>query len=187
MKMNGNAIRPGNVIDHKGDLWRAVKTQHVKPGKGGAFLQVELKRLKDGTKLNERFRASETVERAILEQRNHQFLFADGDTFTFMDVETYDQVELHGEDIGEGKAFLQDGMTVIVETHEGKPLGVSLPDHVTLEVVETEPAIKNQTATSSYKPALLENGVKTTVPQFVNPGDRIILATADSTYTKRAD
>lgn len=187
MKINGNAIRPGNVIDHKGDLWRAVKTQHVKPGKGGAFLQVELKRLKDGTKLNERFRANETVERAILEQREHQFLFSDGDSYTFMDQETFDQVSLHAEDIGDGTAFLQDGMVVILETHEGTPIGISLPDHVTLEVVETEPVVKNQTATSSYKPAVLENGVKTTVPQFVNIGDKIIVSTVDSTYTKRAD
>ncbi|MHA1543655.1 MAG: elongation factor P, partial [Alphaproteobacteria bacterium] len=187
MKINGNAIRPGNVIEHKGALWRAVKTQHVKPGKGGAFLQVELKRLKDGTKLNERFRANETVERAFLEQREHQFLFADGDSYTFMDQETFDQVSLNTEDIGEGTAFLQDGMTVILETHEGTPIGISLPDHVTLEVIETEPVVKNQTATSSYKPAVLENGVKTTVPQFVNVGDRIIVATTDSTYTKRAD
>lgn len=187
MKINGNAIRPGNVIEHKGALWRAVKTQHVKPGKGGAFLQVELKRLKDGTKLNERFRANETVERAFLEQREHQFLFADGDSYTFMDQETFDQVSLNTEDIGEGTAFLQDGMTVILETHEGTPIGISLPDHVTLEVIETEPVVKNQTATSSYKPAVLENGVKTTVPQFVNIGDKIIVSTADSTYTKRAD
>lgn len=187
MKINGNAIRPGNVIEHKGALWRAVKTQHVKPGKGGAFLQVELKRLKDGTKLNERFRANETVERAFLEQREHQFLFADGDSYTFMDQETFDQVSLSAGDIGEGTAFLQDGMTVILETHEGTPIGISLPDHVTLEVVETEPVVKNQTATSSYKPAVLENGVKTTVPQFVNIGDKIIVSTADSTYTKRAD
>ncbi len=187
MKINGNAIRPGNVIEHKGALWRAVKTQHVKPGKGGAFLQVELKRLKDGTKLNERFRANETVERAFLEQREHQFLFADGDSYTFMDQETFDQVSLNAGDIGEGTAFLQDGMTVILETHEGTPIGISLPDHVTLEVVETEPVVKNQTATSSYKPAVLENGVKTTVPQFVNIGDKIIVSTADSTYTKRAD
>ncbi len=187
MKINGNAIRPGNVINHKGDLWRAVKTQHVKPGKGGAFLQVELKRLKDGTKLNERFRASETVERATLEQRDHTFLFAEGDSYTFMDQETYEQVTLHAEDIGEERAFLQDGMVVNLETHEGKPIGISLPESVILEVVETEPAIKNQTATSSYKPALLENGVKTTVPQFVNAGDRIVVSTVDSTYTKRAD
>lgn len=187
MKINGNAIRPGNVIEHKGALWRAVKTQHVKPGKGGAFLQVELKRLKDGTKLNERFRANETVERAFLEQREHTFLFAEGDSYTFMDAETFDQVSLNAEDIGEGAAFLQDGMTVILETHEGTPIGISLPDHVTLEVVETEPVVKNQTATSSYKPAVLENGVKTTVPQFVNVGDKIVVSTADSTYTKRAD
>ncbi len=187
MKINGNAIRVGNVIDHKGDLWRAVKTQHVKPGKGGAFLQVELKRLKDGTKLNERFRSSETVERAMLEQREHTYLFSDGHSYTFMDGETYDQVSLSAEDIGDQVAFLQDGMTVILETHEGKPIGISLPETVILEVTETEPTVKGQTATSSYKPAVLENGVKTTVPQFVNVGDRIVVNTLDSSYSKRAD
>ncbi len=187
MKINGNAIRPGNVISHKGGLWRAVKIQHTQPGKGGAYLQVELKSLKDGTKMNERFRASERVERAVLEQREHQFLFSDGASFTFMDLETFEQIELSAEYVGTGAAFLQDGMKVRIEMHEGTPIGLSLADNVTLEVVETEGVVKGQTAASSNKPALLDNGTRTMVPPFVKVGDRIIVNTADGAYVKRAD
>ena len=187
MKINGNEIRPGAVIQHKGGLWVAVKIQEVKPGKGGAFNQVELKNLIDGSKLNERFRSSETVERVRLEQKDHQFLYSDGDMLTFMDLETYDQIQLPEELIGERKAFLQDGMTVVVESHEGKPLGVSLPDQVTLEVVEAEPVVKGQTAASSNKPAMLENGIRVMVPPFVQTGEKIIVDTNELTYVKRAD
>ena len=136
MKINGNEIRPGNVIQHKDGLWVAVKTHAVKPGKGGAFNQVELKHIVEGTKLNERFRASETVERVRLEQKDYQFLYAEGDMLVFMDMTTYDQIELAKEFVGDRAAFLQDGMQVTVESHEGKPLGISLPDQVTLEVTE---------------------------------------------------
>lgn len=187
MKINGNEIRPGNVIEHKGSLWVAVKTQAVKPGKGGAFNQVELKNLLDGTKLNERFRASETVERVRLEQKDHQFLFAEGDMLTFMDMETYEQISLPAEFVGERAAFLQDGMMVVVESHEGKPIGVSLPDQVALEVVEAEPVVKGQTAASSNKPAVLENGIRVMVPPFVQSGEKIIVDTNEITYVKRAD
>ncbi|MDA7947215.1 MAG: elongation factor P [Hyphomicrobiaceae bacterium] len=187
MKINGNEIRPGNVIQHKGGLWVAVKIQAVKPGKGGAFAQVELKNLIDGTKLNERFRASETVERVRLEQKDHQFLYAEGDMLTFMDLETYDQIQLPEDFIGERAAFLQDGMTVVVESHEGKPIGVSLPDQVTLEVTEAEAVVKGQTAASSNKPAILENGVRVMVPPFIGVGEKIIVDTNELTYVKRAD
>ncbi len=187
MKINGNEIRPGNVIEHKGGLWAAVKVQAVKPGKGGAFAQVELKNLVDGTKLNERFRASETVERVRLEQKDFQFLYAEGDMLVFMDTETYEQIELAREFVGDRAAFLQDGMTVVVESHEGKPIGVSLPDHVTLTVSEAEPVVKGQTATSSYKPAIMENGVRVMVPPFITVGERIVVDTNDITYVKRAD
>lgn len=187
MKINGNEIRPGNVIEHKGGLWVAVKTQAVKPGKGGAFAQVELKNLIDGTKLNERFRASETVERARLEQKDFQFLYADGDMLTFMDLDTYDQIQLPADFIGERAAFLQDGMKVVVESHEGKPIGVSLPDQVTLEVVEAEPVVKGQTAASSNKPAVLENGIRVMVPPFVEAGEKIVVDTSELTYIRRAD
>ncbi len=187
MKINGNEIRPGNVIEHKGGLWLAVKTQSVKPGKGGAFNQVELKNLIDRSKLNERFRSSETVERVRLEQKDYQFLFADGDMLTFMDLETYDQIQLAKEFLEERAAFLQDGMKVVVESHEGKPISISLPSQVTLEVVEAEPVVKGQTATSSNKPAVLENGVRVMVPPFVQTGEKIIVDTNELTYIKRAD
>jgi elongation factor P len=187
MKINGNEIRPGNVIQHKGALWVAVKTQHVKPGKGPAYAQVELKNAIDGTKLNERFRSSETVERVRLEQKDYQFLYADGDMLTFMDMDTYDQMALPRDFLEERAAFLQDGMKVTVESHEGKPIGITLPDQVTLEVIEAEPVVKGQTAASSYKPAKLENGVRVMVPPFIGVGERVVVDTNELTYVRRAE
>lgn len=187
MKIDGNAIRPGNVIEHKDGLWRAVKIAHTQPGKGGAYLQVELKNLRDGTKLNERFRSSEKVERVSLEQKDFQYLYADGDMYTFMDQESYEQVSIGTDLIGDDSVFLQDGMQVTIEFHEATPLGLSLPDKVTLEVSETEPVVKGQTASSSYKPALLENGLRIGVPPFVNSGDKVVVATAEREYAGRAD
>ncbi len=187
MKINGNEIRPGNVIQHKTGLWVAVKTMSVKPGKGGAFNQVELKNLVDGTKLNERFRASETVERVRLEQKDHQFLFENGDMLTFMDMESYEQIELQKDFVGERAAFLQEGMKVTLEFHEERPLGINLPDQVVLEITETEPTVKGQTAAASYKPAMLENGLRTMVPPFVETGEKIVVDTNEVTYIKRAD
>jgi elongation factor P len=187
MKINGNEIRPGNVIEHKGGLWVAVKTQAVKPGKGPAYAQVELKNAIDGTKLNERFRSSETVERVRLEQKDYQFLFADGDMLTLMDSDTYDQIQIPRDLLEERAAFLQDGMKVTVESHEGRPIGVAIPDQVTLEVVEAEPVVKGQTAASSYKPARLENGVRVLVPPFVGVGERVVVDTNEITYIRRAE
>ncbi|MGA7455977.1 MAG: elongation factor P [Methyloceanibacter sp.] len=187
MKINGNEIRPGNVIEHKGGLWIAVKTQAVKPGKGPAYAQVELKNAIDGTKLNERFRSSETVERVRLEQKDYQFLYANGDMLTFMDTDTYEQIEIPSDLLEERAAFLQDGMKVTVESHEGRPIGVAIPDQVTLEVVEAEPVVKGQTAASSYKPAKLENGVRVLVPPFVGVGERVVVDTNELTYVRRAD
>lgn len=187
MKINGNEIRPGNVIQHKDNLWVAVKTQAVKPGKGGAFNQVELKNLIDGTKLNERFRASETVERVRLEQKDHQFLYAEGDMMVFMDLETYEQIELERDFIGERAVFLQDNMNVVVESHEGRPIGVSLPDQVVLEIVEAEPVVKGQTAASSNKPAILDNGLRVMVPPFIGVGEKVVIDTGEMIYLRRAD
>lgn len=187
MKINGNEIRPGNVIEHQGRLWAAVKVNHVKPGKGGAYAQVELKDIVSGTKLNERFRSAETVERIRLEQKDFQFLYAEGENLVFMDTETYEQLELNVDFVGERAAFLQDGMAVTVEMHEGKPLGIDLPQQVTLEVTETEPVVKGQTAANSFKPAILENGVKVMVPPFVSQGERIVVDTGEVTYLRRAD
>lgn len=187
MKIDGNEIRPGNVIEHQGRLWRAVKTQHVKPGKGGAFLQVELKDIRDGTKLNERFRSAETVERVRLEQKEYQFLFSDGDMHTFMDQETFEQITLGANVLDEEQArFLQDGMMVQIESFEEEPLGVALPERVTLQVVEADPVVKGQTATSSYKPAMLDNGVRIQVPPHIEAGTAVVVNTADATYVERA-
>ncbi len=187
MKINGNEIRPGNVIEHQSSLWVAVKVNAVKPGKGPAYAQVELKNLINGSKLNERFRSSESVERVRLEQNDYQFLYKQEDMLVFMDTANYEQLELAVEFVGERAAFLQDGMTVTVESYEDKPIGISLPDHVTLEVVEAEPVVKGQTASASYKPAKLDNGVRVMVPPFITPGERIIVDTNELTYVRRAD
>lgn len=187
MKINGNEIRPGNVIQHNGDLWVAVKLQHVKPGKGGAFAQVELKNLTNGSKLNERFRSADKVERVRLEQREYQFLYEAGGALTFMDTQSYEQIELQSDFIGERVAFLQEGMMVVVESHEQKPIGIRLPDQVTLEVTQTEPVVKGQTAASSNKPAMMENGVRVMVPPFIEAGDKIIIDTNEVIYLKRAE
>ena len=186
MKINGNAIRPGMVIEHKNRLWRAVKIAHTQPGKGGAYLQAELKDIRDGTKLNERFRASEDVERVRLDQKEHQFLFADDDMLTFMDLETYEQISLAKDLVGEPVAFLQDGMTVTIEGYEGSPISVSLPETVIMAIIEADPVVKGQTAASSYKPATLENGVRTMVPPHIEVGTRIVVNTADASYMERA-
>jgi elongation factor P len=187
MKINGNEIRPGNVIEHNGGLWAAVKTNAVKPGKGGAFNQVELKNLIDGTKLNERFRASETVERVRLEQKDFQYLYEQGEMLVFMDNESYEQLELQKDFVGDRAAFLQDGMMVTVELYEEKPIGISLPDQVTLAIVEADPVVKGQTAASSYKPAVMENGVRVMVPPFIEAGERILVDTNEISYIRRAD
>ncbi|MDR6758838.1 elongation factor P [Mycoplana sp. BE70] len=187
MKINGSEIKPGYVIEHNGGLWAAVKSTTVKPGKGGAFNQVELKNLIDGTKLNERFRSSETVERVELEKKDFQFLFEQGDGLVFMDVDTYDQLELQKEFVGDRAAFLKDGMMVTVQLYNDKPIGISLPDQVVLAVAEADPVVKGQTAASSYKPAILENGVRVLVPPFVEAGERILVDTNEITYLRRAD
>lgn len=187
MKINGNAIRPGNVIEHKGRLWRAIAIRHTQPGKGGAYLQVELRDLRDGTKLNERFRSSETVERVRLDQKPFQYLYADGNGYTFMDSETYEQITLSEEDIGTDQAaYLQEGMAVTIESYEGAPIGIELPEKVVLEVIEADAVVKGQTAASSYKPAVLENGVRVMVPPHIEIGTRIVVNTSDGTYVERA-
>ncbi len=186
MKINGNAVRPGFIIEHQGRLWRAIKTQHTQPGKGGAYLQVELKDVRDGTKLNERFRSSETVERVELDKHDYQFLFAEGDDYTLMDQETFEQITINGDLIGEPAVFLQEGMKVTVQAHEGEPLSVTLPDTVTMKIVEADPVVRGQTAASSYKPAKLENGVRVMVPPHIENGMRIVVNTADSSYVERA-
>ena len=187
MRVNGNEIKPGNVIEHKNSLWIAVKSNAVKPGKGGAFNQVELKNLLDGSKLNERFRATENVEKVRLEQKDFQFLYEDGDALVFMDLANYEQLQLQKDFVGERAAFLQDGMNVSVEIYEEKPIAIKLPDQVVLEIDEAEPVVKGQTATSSYKPAILENGVRVMVPQFISAGEKIVVDTNELTYLRRSE
>lgn len=187
MKINGNAIRPGNVIEYRDSLWRAVKIQHTQPGKGGAYLQVELRNLLTGSKLNERFRSSENVERVRLEEKSYQFLYRDDNHLNFMDTETFDQISMDASLLGDALAFLQDGMEVIIESHEERPVSVRLPETVILEVVETEPVVKGQTAASSNKPAVLENGVRVMVPPFVDVGTKVVVNTDDGSYARRAE
>src|SRR6056297_1717535 len=185
-KINGNEIRPGNVLEHNGGLWAAVKVDHVKPGKGGAFAQVEMKILRNGSKLNERFRSADKVERVRLEQKDMQFLYEDAGQLIFMDTETYDQVQLAAEILGERRPFLQDGMTIVVEFYDTEALNATLPQKVVCKIVETEPVVKGQTAANSFKPAILENGVRVSVPPFVGQDENIVVNTETMEYAERA-
>jgi elongation factor P len=185
-KINGNEIRVGNVLEHNGGLWVAVKTDHVKPGKGGAFAQVEMKNLRNGSKLNERFRSADKVEKVRLEQKDQQFLYESDGMLVFMDSETFEQIELPADILGERRPFLQDGMTIQIEYHESEALSASLPQKVTCKVVETEPVVKGQTAANSFKPAVLDNGVKVMVPPFVGQDEDIIVNTETMEYSERA-
>ena len=186
MKLNGNAVKPGNVIEHNGRLWTAVKVSHVKPGKGGAFAQIELRDIRSGTKLNERFRSSETVERVILDESQCTFLYADGDQLVFMHTETFEQISIDSEMVGDRAAFLQDGMIITMASYEGDPISIDLPDMVIMEVVEADAVVKGQTASSSYKPAIIENGVRVMVPPHIETGTRIVVRPEDASYVERA-
>jgi len=186
-KITGNEISPGTLINYEGGLWIAVKTQKVKPGKGGAYNQVELKNITSGTKLNQRFRSDEAVDEAVLDKKDFQFLYATGDMLTFMDMETYDQIELATDFVGDQAQFLQDGMKTLVQMYEDKPIGIKLPVQVVLTVTEADPVLKGGTAAPSYKNAVLENGMRILVPPFIATGERIIVATEDGSYVRRAD
>lgn len=186
MKLNGNAIKPGNVIEHKSRLWVAVKTNHVKPGKGGAFAQIELRDIRDGTKLNERFRATESVERVILDESACTFLYSESDRHIFMHGENYEHITISADMVGEPAAFLQDGMSVTLMSHEGEPISVSLPEQVIVSVIEADAVVKGQTASSSFKPAIVDNGLRVMVPPHIEAGTRIVVKTEDSTYVERA-
>lgn len=185
-KINGNEIRPGNILEHDGGLWGAVKVNHVKPGKGGAFAQVELKNLRDGRKLNERFRSEDKVERVRLDQKDQQFLYESDGKLVFMDSETFEQTELDADLLGDRRPFLQDGMTATIEYYGEEALSVSIPQKVTCTVAETEPVVKGQTAANSYKPAILDNGVRIMIPPFVGEGEAIVVNTEIFEYSERA-
>jgi elongation factor P len=186
MKISANDIRPGNVLEHKDKLWGVVKTEHVKPGKGPAYQQVELKDLVEGTKLNERFRAAETVERVRLDENEYQFLYDEGEQLTLMDQESFEQVVIDKLLLGDRLPFLQEGMAIMVQSYEGRPLMARLPDTTVLEVVEADPVVKGQTAAASYKPAILSNGVRIMVPPHIEAGTKVVFNIAESTYVERA-
>ena len=185
MKITAIEIKPGMIIEHKNDYWNVLKTQHVKPGKGGAFNQVELKSVLKGTKLNERFRSSETVEKAELDEKKFNFLYIDGENCHFMDNKTFEQVEIPKLIIGEQHKLLKENLEVTLSFMEGKPISVELPNNIECVIETTDAAIKNQTASSSYKPATLENGIKIMVPPFINSEDIIMLDTRTLEYVKK--
>jgi elongation factor P len=187
MKFSGVDIRPGNIIEYEGGIWRAVKIQHTQPGKGGAYMQVEMKNQMEGRTTNVRFRSAETVERVRLDTKDFQYLYHDGDMLVFMDKDTYEQVSLPEDLIGEPAAFLQDGMDVVMELYNERPISVQLPDQIEATIVEADAVVKGQTASSSYKPAVLDNGVRVMVPPHISSGTRIVVDTYSREYVKRAD
>ena len=187
MKINAVEIRPGNILEYEGGIWRAVKIQHTQPGKGGAYMQVEMKNLIDGRKNNVRFRSAESLEKVRLETMDFQYLFTDGDMLVFMDKENFEQISLPKDLLGDAAAFLQDGMDVVMELWEERPISVQLPDTIEALIVEADAVVKGQTASSSYKPAILENGVRIMVPPHISAGSRIVVDVYAQEYVKRAD
>ena len=185
MKILGNEIKPGMIIKHRNDLWSVLKAQHVKPGKGGAFNQVELKSVKKGTKLNERFRSSDSIERAVLDEKKFNFLYGDENNCHFMDQTNFEQIAINKSLLGEKNKLLKENMEVNVHFYEDQALSVDLPSSVELTITNTDATIKGQTASSSYKPATLENGINIMVPPFINSGDKIILDTSTLEYIKK--
>lgn len=186
MKINGNQIRPGMVLEHQGKLWRVAKISHTQPGKGGAYTQAEMKDIVNGTKLNERFRSAESVERARLDQVEMQYLYDDGVALNFMDNSSYEQIAIAYDVVGDARVWLQENMTVQMEMYEGNPIGVEIPEKVTMKILEAEAAIKGQTQSSSFKPAVVENGETVLVPQFIGAGEVIVINTTDGSYVERA-
>ena len=185
-RINGNEIKPGFILNHDSGLWAAVKVNHVKPGKGGAFAQVELKNLRDGRKLNERFRSEDKVDQVELENKDQQFLYETDGRLVFMDSETYEQTEIDAELLGDRRPFLQDGMSATVQYFGEEALNVTIPQKVRCRVVETEPVQRGQTAANSFKPAILDNGVRIMIPPFIGPDEEIIVHTELMEYSERA-
>ncbi len=186
MRITANDLKPGMIISHRDRLWRVVRTEHVKPGKGPAYQQVELKGLLDGTKLNERFRSSEPLERVRLETAPFQYLYDDGDQLHFMNQDTFEQIALPRTSLGENVVFLREGMVVDILLHEGRPVEVELPETVVCTVVEAEPVVKGQTAAASYKPAKLDVGLRIMVPPHIETGTKVVVSTRDHSYVERA-
>ena len=186
VKVIASSLRKGNVVDKDGKLYVILSAENIHPGKGTPVTQLDMRRISDGVKVSERYRTTEQVERAYVEDREYQYLYQDGDGFHFMNPETYDQIAIPKDIIGDQAAYLQENMKVMLSTHEGAVVAIELPQRTTLEVVETEPTMKGQTASSSYKPALLSNGARTMVPPHIAPGTRIVVMTADGSYVERA-
>ncbi|UWU72547.1 elongation factor P [Bradyrhizobium sp. DASA03005] len=186
MRVIASSIRKGNVIEQDGKLYVVVSAENIHPGKGTPVSQIEMRRISDGVKISERYKTTDQVEKATIEERNYTFLYEDGDGFHFMNPETYDQVQVSKDVVGDAAAYLQPDMTVKLSTHDVNVVSMALPQRVTLEVVETEPVTKGQTASSSYKPAVLSNGVRTTVPPHISVGTRIVVMTEDGSYSERA-
>ncbi len=187
MKINGNQVRKGTLLLIEDGLWRVMKSEATKTGKSGAYNQVEMKNIRTGTKKNTRFRASETLDRARVEERKMTYLYSDDMNVVMMDPVSFEQTEISLDIVGDDAVFLEDGMEVGIDFHEEDALNINLPAQVTLEISETEPALKGQTVSSSFKPAILSNGLRTMVPQFINVGDEIVVDTEEHTYVKRAD
>jgi elongation factor P len=186
VKVIASSLRKGNVVDIDGKLYIVLNAENIHPGKGTPVTQLNMRRISDGVKISERYRTTEQVERAIVDDRPHTFLYQDGDGYHFMNPESFDQVTATADVIGDSAPYLQDGMTVMLSTHDDVPIAIDLPRTATLEVVDTEPSVKGQTASSSYKPAMLSNGVRTMVPPYIAPGTRIVVLTEDGSYLERA-
>ena len=185
MKINAGEIRVGMLLEHKNDLWQVLKTQHVKPGKGGAFAQIEMKSVNKNTKLNERFRSSETVEKASLEEINYTFLYDDENNYFFIDPVSFEQIEIKKEVVGERGKLLTENLKVVISFYNESPISVDLPNQVSCKIVETDVALKGQTVSSSYKPATLDNGLNIQVPPFIEAGDEVIIDTRNLEYIKK--
>ena len=186
MKVAASSLRKGSVVDMDGKLYVVLSAENIHPGKGTPVTQLNMRRISDGVKVSERYRTTEQVERAFVDDRNHTFLYSDGDGYHFMNPETYDQLVATEDVIGDAAPYLQEGMTVILSTHNDVPIAIDLPRTVVLEIVDTEPSVKGQTASSSYKPAVLSNGVKTTVPPYITSGTKVVILTEDGSYVERA-
>ncbi|WP_435417759.1 elongation factor P [Parerythrobacter aurantius] len=186
MKISGVDIRPGNILEYEGGIWKVAKIQHTQPGKGGAYMQVEMKNLIDGRKTNIRFRSADTVEKVRLDTKDYQFLYEDGDMLVFMDKDTYEQINLPSDLLGDARPFLQDGMEVMLELWDERPISVELPNHVEATIVEADAVVKGQTASSSYKPAMLDNGVRIMVPPHIESGTRIVVDVYEQSYVGKA-
>jgi elongation factor P len=187
MKIDANSIRQGDILEYEGKLYAVTKQpMHTQPGKGGAYVQVEMKDVKSGTKVNERFRSADKVEKAHVDFKEYQYLYIENNNLVLMDNDSYEQMHMSEDLLGEKVAFLQEGMMVKVESFNDEAVGVKLPDHITCEIVETEPTMKGQTATSSFKPAILDNGLRIMVPQYIDVGIKVVVRTEDTSFVERA-